>query len=350
MYDVGASAYRQGAAAVNNSGPSILVLASGHQEPSFRFRVLQFLPSLKRTGFNITLVDLADGSWPLGRLYRELPAFDLVWVHRALIHTPHWLVLRRRSRGYVYELDDAVYLRDSNSRKGYYSTRRRFRFRRIAGGALLVIAGNRYLAQAVEPHQPRVRVVPTAVEMQANYARRPERNGKITLGWIGTAPNLRYLTQIGGAIATAKSVAPEIRLKVVCDRFPAIDGVALVSQPWSLQTELADVSSFDVGLMPLPDDPWTRGKCGLKALQYMAAGVPSICSPVGMLSDLISHGVNGLLASRPDEWTQSILALTCDDELRRRVGLAGRRTVERAYSVSSVFPQLLSVLSEAMCR
>jgi glycosyltransferase involved in cell wall biosynthesis len=140
----------------------------------------------------------------------------------------------------------------------------------------------------------------------------------------------------------------DVEFRVISDREPVLPGIPYVWQPWSPETEVEDLSRLDIGIMPIPDDEWARGKCALKALQYMAMGVPTICSPVGANSEVIQHGENGLLASTTDEWISCFQMLVDDSELRRRLGLTGRRTVEDRYSMKRCSELFANVIRQTV--
>jgi glycosyltransferase involved in cell wall biosynthesis len=127
----------------------------------------------------------------------------------------------------------------------------------------------------------------------------------------------------------------EVELRVISNREPVLPDVEYVWRPWSAESEVEDLSHFDIGIMPMPDDEWSKGKCALKALQYMAMGVPTICSAVGANCEVIQHGVNGLLAASDEEWIRNLELLIDDPALRQRLGPKGRRTVEERYSMNA---------------
>jgi len=331
-------------------GPRVLFLASGLDSASFRFRVLQYLPYLRERGAHVVCADLAAAPGERRRLFADAAsgAYDAVVVHRALLRWPDYLRLRRSVADYVFDFDDAILFRDS-ARRNPHSWQRRMRFRRMVGGARRVIAGNAYLADLAAryaaPH--RVTVIPTTVD-PGEYPAAEEDGGPAEpiIGWIGTRSNLMYLEAVAPALArVARRGGPRPRLKLVCDGFVDVPGIEVIRKPWSRRDEAADLRSFQVGIMPLPDDPWTRGKCACKILQYFAAGVPVVCSPVGANAEVVEEGRNGYFARTEDEWASRIEALLADGEKRRRFGKAGWETVEKRYSVRANLDGFLAALA-----
>lgn len=333
----------------------LLFLAAGVEGPSFRFRMRQFIPYLERAGITVEVAELAVGGAERGAIFARAGEYDSVLVHRALLPPlEHWL-LRRKARGYLFDFDDAIMFRDSAARN-MHSMRRMARFRRMVRGAKAVIAGNAYLQSWAAPLNPRTTVLPTSIELAHYPPLAPEGVREPIIGWIGTRVNLMYLAPLYPAFAQIgrwEGQAPETdrpRLKVVCDAFPEIPGILVEKKVWTLAEEASDVCSFQVGIMPLPDDIWTRGKCGLKLLQYMAAGVPVVCSPVGTNATIVKNEINGLTATTSTEWADCLQRLLADPALRTRLRLAGRTTVENHYSMTANAPKMIALLKSSQIK
>jgi glycosyltransferase involved in cell wall biosynthesis len=200
-----------------------------------------------------------------------------------------------------------------------------------------VTAGNAFLRNQAAAFVPaeRVRFFPTCVEPERYPQAEHRRQGGATkLVWIGQRSTLPSLALAQPQLAAAARQLPGLRLKVVSDVFPELAGVVVEPRPWSSQSEAAELAEADIGISWLPDDPWSRGKCGLKVLQFMAAGLPVVANPVGANCEMVVPGETGYLARTPEEWAEAISRLAADPALRARLGAAGRRRVEEKYSVA----------------
>jgi len=326
--------------------PRVLFLVGRRSDVSVRFRVEQWRPHLRERGFDSDVVELAGQSGFEPRsTFRAASRASAVIVHRALLGRLELARLRLSTRRYVFDFDDALMVNDPSHAERASPERER-RVARMVRGAATVIAGNRHLAEQASRWNANVTVVPTTIDLAAlpsptTHVPEPE-----TIGWIGTQPNLFYLDAVGGALARLAAHSGA-RLAVVCDAPPPPLGIPTSYRPWSLAGEAADLASFAVGIMPLADDAWTRGKCGLKILQYFAAARPVVCSPVGANLDIVEHGRNGYFATDEDEWVSRLGELLADHEKRRRMGEAGRRTVEARYSTCGNLGAFIAALGLA---
>jgi glycosyltransferase involved in cell wall biosynthesis len=167
----------------------------------------------------------------------------------------------------------------------------------------------------------------------------------ITLGWTGTHSTLKYLEPLVPVLQKLESTYPHFRLVVIADKRPSLAVQSLIFLPWLKDREIEDLLQFDIGIMPLSDDVWTRGKCGFKALQYMALGIPAVASPVGVNKEIIDQGVNGFLCATEEEWFIHLKSLINHPTLREQIGQQGRRKVIDHYSVLSNTPTFLSLFS-----
>jgi glycosyltransferase involved in cell wall biosynthesis len=324
-----------------------LVESEGHV--CCRYRLAALRPHLAAAGHTLELRPLPRST--LGRLSlgRGLDHADVVILQRKLL--PRWATarLRRRARRLVFDFDDAVWLRDSYSPKGFDDPRRAARFRAVVAACDLVVAGNEYLAaEARRCTSPgRVTVIPTCVDagkyMVRSWSERAidsppaERadHTPIQLVWVGSSSTLRGLARFAPTLAAIGRGVPGARLKLVCDRFLDVPDLPVDRCPWDEATEPAQIAAADVGIGWVPDDPWSRGKCGLKVLQYQAAGLPVVANPVGVQAEFVQDGETGLHAVSTGEWVTAVKKLAADPGLCRRLGAAGRRQVETHYSVGA---------------
>jgi len=325
-----------------------LIEAPGHV--CYRYRIEAFAWALAERGLHLEAAPLCRGVWPRWRQIAAARRADLVVLQRKLLPIWQLCALRRAAKALVYDFDDAVFRRDSYHRKPSESWQRLGKFWATVYAADLVVAGNAHLrdraAAYVEP--ARVCVIPTCVE-PGRYAVSPhDRAGRpARLVWIGQRSTLASLDCVRRHLAAAARVVAGLELRVICDALPELEGVRCLLRPWTSATEAEDLTHGDIGISWLPDDAWSRGKCGLKVLQYMAAGLPVVANRVGMHRDMVIDGRTGFLADTPAEWAAAIRRLAGDPSLRRTMGAAGRRLVEERFSVDRWGPRLAALLRGA---
>jgi glycosyltransferase involved in cell wall biosynthesis len=285
-------------------------------------------------------------------LYRDLPSYDVVCIQRRLFSLFEFYRIRRQSRKILFDLDDAIMYRSSSSRIPF-SLSRWVKFRWMVRGSDAVTVGNRFLGDEVlrASRRKKVVLVPTCIDTTL-YPRKKEvsESKEFVLGWIGTKGNLHYLSRLEPVFKEIGQRFPQIRLKIVSNDFIGSSSLPVIKKPWRLEDENEDLLSFDVGLMPLGDDLWSKGKCGLKIIQYLSVGVPAVCTPVGINRDIVRDGENGFWAASPSEWVDRLSRLIEDPDLRRSMGLRGIETVEKEYSLTVTSEKLLGVLRELAGR
>jgi glycosyltransferase involved in cell wall biosynthesis len=247
-------------------------------------------------------------------------------------------LLRRAAPLLIFDFDDAVFLRDSYAAKGFQSESRLRRFTGLMRAVDAVVAGNSFLAAEAGRHADpsQVRVIPTCVDPERYPVASHGRAGAgVKLVWVGSSSTLRGLEAIAPLLEEIGRRVGGLRFKLICDRFLSLQHLSVEPCAWAEAGEADAIAEGDIGISFIPDDPWSRGKCGLKVLQYMAAGLPVVANPVGVQAEMIRHGENGFLAETADQWVHAIQRLVRDPELRRRMGRAGRRRVEEEFSVHS---------------
>lgn len=287
------------------------------------------------------------------RRWAELGAagrYDLAFVHRDVWPLAGGAPLERlaaRQPRWVFDFDDAVWLPNvSEANRAFVWLKPTAQYPRLAAGARGVAAGNAWLAAWARGQRPGrdpadVEVIPTAVDT-ARWAPRRRADGPPRLAWIGSHSTVHYLEPLRPLLPGLAARHPGLELHVVGARF-ACDGVRVVEHAWSLEREVAATADCDIGLAPLPDDPWTRGKCGLKLLLYMALGLPAVASRVGVHPEIVRDGETGRLAGSAAEFVAVVDALLTDEGARRRIGAAARADVEARFSVESVAPKLAAL-------
>ncbi|HTS16701.1 MAG TPA: glycosyltransferase family 4 protein, partial [Verrucomicrobiae bacterium] len=235
----------------------------------------------------------------------------------------------------VFDFDDAIWLPRVGGSRVLQALHREKTVQDVMQRAAAVIAGNACLAEYASRFNKAVTVVPSSICLE-NY---PQASGSSLVGWIGSRTTLAYLKPLKPAFESLG-----IRPRVIASGNPVRLGFDVEFRPWQLETELNELSQFGIGISPLLDTPWERGKCGVKILQYMACGVPVIASPVGVNPQIITHGVNGLLATHLEDWEPSLLSLISDAKLRQRLGAAGRTTIEKRFRAERAAEAVYSVL------
>jgi glycosyltransferase involved in cell wall biosynthesis len=307
--------------------------------------VLQYLPHLDQEGIDYEIVALSRQSRNRLSLACRIRNFDTVFIQKKPFSFLDLYWVRKLAKRMVYDFDDSVmYKSGPASRRQQQRQQRRFAV--TAGKADLVIAGNRYLQQEALPFNREVRLLPTVLDMDRYIAREEsgDKTREVVLGWIGSRGTLRYLQDIGPALEELGRRWPGLKLKIVADDFFDLNNVHVIKKPWSAADEIADLHSFDIGLMPLTDDIWTRGKCGFKLLQCMAVGLPVVCSPVGVNADIVTDGREGFHATTREEWVAKLDALIADSDLRRQMGQHGRLRVADAFSLAINGPPFVKYL------
>jgi glycosyltransferase involved in cell wall biosynthesis len=324
---------------------NILFLVAKLDGASTRQRVLQYRSHLEAAGLTCEVVPAPTNMLAKQALWRRLPSFHTLFIQRRLFQPWEVWIMRRRIRRLVFDFDDAVMFKDRDTRQTSNLTRR-VKFRALARRADLVIAGNRYLHTQALPYSSRVEILPTTVDMDRYQPKTAYDTEHVTIGWIGSHSTLKYLLDIQEVLEQLAQRFPHVQLKIVADRFLTGRRLPVIAKHWDFASEIADLHSFDIGLMPLRDDPWSRGKCGFKLIQCMAVGVPVVCSPVGVNCEIVSDGVNGLWAGDTEGWFRALAALIENPGRRSELGAAGRKTVQDRYSLQEHAPRLIQWLTE----
>jgi glycosyltransferase involved in cell wall biosynthesis len=249
----------------------------------------------------------------------------------------------------VFDFDDAIFVSYRSPSNGYLSYLKfASKTKTICRIASHVMVGNPYLAEYALQVNDRVTVIPTTIDTEKyRVPERREKTGPPVIGWTGSYSTVQHLDTMRGALKKLAEKEP-FRLRVIGTPSYECPPVDVQAMPWRAETELEDLSEIDIGMMPLPDDRWSKGKCGLKALQFMARGIPTICSPVGVNTDIIQDDQNGFIAGTEDEWVEKLSRLLRSAELRRRLGDAGRATVEEQYSAITQTPRVYEIFKSVL--
>ena len=352
------------------SNLKILVLSRyDRQGASSRLRTMQYLPFLEKIGFSVEFQSLFDSKYledmygsrrstlavahhlrrRVGHL--KFATADLIWLEKEALPWIPWFVERilwPKNIPIVTDYDDAIFHRYDQSGSPLIRRLLGKKIDFIMGSSSCVFSGNGYISERARgAGARRIELVPTVVDIdkyQRSIVNRIDE--RLRIGWIGTPETwTSFVTSFCNQI---KSIALNQRavFRVVGaeSRF-RVDGPKEFF-PWSEDAEVSLIQGMDVGLMPLPDTPWTRGKCGYKLIQYLACGVPVVASPVGVNTEIVEHGVNGFLASTDQEWADALNILLADPELRARMGEAGRRKIMKHYSLQVWGPRVAQMLRD----
>lgn len=342
----------------------------GPKAASHRVRLSQFQPGLAAAGIDLQIHSLLDDAYLLRTFAGESPSlralfaayaqrfqalfqadrFDLAMVYGDLLpFLPGFLERQLLNIPFIYDCDDAFFLKYRSGRLRLLQPLLGAKADRLMAAAVAVTAGNTWLAAHARRFSSSVTVLPSVVD--SDQFRPPatspaERAAKpFTVGWIGSPSTAPYLQLLVEPLEQMAREGP-VHLLVVGGPSPAIVGVEVIEQPWSLEQEVPLIQQFDVGVMPLPDTPWARGKCAYKLIQCMACGIPVVASRVGANVDAVPPEC-GLMADSPVEWLDALRALAADAEFRQRLGASGRRWVEERYSLRSALPVLTEVIQRA---
>ena len=328
----------------------VAFLTTRPEKASARYRFGQFLPYLNSNGVDTEVFKIPDGFFKRRMLFKNLKGFDIVFLQKKLFGALELASLKKNANKIIYDLDDAVMFNDSEKAKssGFDSSVRMRRFVKTVKASDRVIAGNDYLSSIALKYNKNVIVIPTSLDTDKYLPVEGEEpdGSPVTLGWIGSKNTIFYLKEMEAVFSKVLEDNHSVRLKIVSDKFVDCGPIPIITKEWGEADEVSDIRSFDIGIMPLTDDPWSRGKCGFKLLQYMACGVPSVASPVGVNSKIIEHGVNGFLASTVDEWVECISRLVGSRELRQSIGERARQSVEGKYSAKINSLALLNVIKD----
>ncbi|NIO06264.1 MAG: glycosyltransferase [Proteobacteria bacterium] len=309
------------------------------------YRIQHYFPYLEIHGVQVSLRVIPRQREERYLLFRELPGYDVVYVQRRLLGPLHLFLLRRASKRLVYDFDDAVMYRSSRH-SNPRSFSRRWAFRGMVRASDAVIAGNQFLRGEALKYVgvDKISVVPTVVDPK-RYP--PKDHGvqgdSIVLGWIGSGSTIWYLQNLTPVLETVYRRYPQLKLKIVSDRFFDCATIPTIKKKWKCEEEVMDLQSFDIGLMPLTDDVWASGKCGLKAIQYSAVGIPVVCSPVGINRDVVEDGLNGYWANTDSDWVEKISKLIEAPQLREDMGANGRKRVEESFSLDRASETVLDL-------
>ena len=329
--------------------PNVLLLGYGLEQPSFRHRMRTLIEPLTAAGWQVRAEQLPSGRYGLRVWERRnlLQWADVAVLHQIKLSSMEARLFAAYSRRRVFDVDDAIYVRKPR-RLGDLPDESPWRKKKFAATCRwvdAVTAGNDVLAGVAAAGAKEVVVLPTSIDTAAYQASFAAPQDPPTIAWIGSPENLIYLGMIRPALARLSKRHPTLKLRVICSAFPDWNDVQVERVVWSSATEAHALAGAHIGVMPLTDDAWSRGKCAFKLLQYMAAALPCVASPVGANTEAVIDGVNGFHARDVDEWEQSLEKLIISPQLRADFGAKGRLHVEERYSMRNYRANYLTLLT-----
>ena len=360
--------------------PKILFIAAHrlNRSPSQRYRFEQYFEFLKGKGYECELSSLireVDDNYfySPGHLFkkflftvksavtrwndvRRANNFDIIFIQREAFMTGSTFFEKRFSRSkakLIYDFDDSIWIMDtSNANKKWEWMKSTKKTGEIISLSNLVFAGNQFLFDYAKKFNQNVVIIPTTIDTKIFQRKQDYKNNeKICIGWSGSITTIKHFEEASGILKKIKQkYGDKVYFKVMGDDTYKNIELNINGLPWTSETEIEIISSFDIGIMPLPDDQWVKGKCGLKGLSYMSLEVPTIMSAIGVNTEIITDGVNGYLANSEEEWVHKISQLVESFELRKKLGLQGRKTVVESYSFDSQKNNYLNSFNDLLKR
>ncbi|MBI3500935.1 MAG: glycosyltransferase [Bacteroidetes bacterium] len=346
-----------------------------NRSPSQRFRFEQYFSFLKQNDFDCKLSPLLDEAddkifYSEGNFFskvriviqsyfkrkkdlKEAGNYDIIFIQREAFMTGSTFFekgLKKRKVKIVFDFDDAIWLPNvSEENKKFERLKNPEKTSEIISLSDLIIAGNNYLAEYAKQFNKNVYIIPTTIDTEYHKKQIVKKDERICIGWTGSHTTIQHFEHAVPMLKKLKEkYGDKIYFKVIGDENYFNDELNIRGVKWSFPDEIEQLSEIDIGIMPLPDDEWAKGKCACKALQYMSLEIPSVMSAMGMNCEIVSEGVNGFLAKEDDEWLEKISLLAEDSELRKKIGADARKTVEANYSVNSQKEKYLDVLKKSL--
>ena len=333
--------------------PHATLLGYRLDQPSFRYRMLTLVGALEAAGWTVQLERFPSGRYGVRTWERRelLRRSSVAVLHQIKLSGAEARLFAAYAACRIFDFDDAIYVRKPRhlGEAADDSWWRRQKFAATCRRVDVVAAGNDVLAAAAAPYARRIVTLPTALDASTYQATSATQDDPPTIAWVGNPENLAYLEILRPALARLAVRHPALRLRVICSQFPDWPEVRIEQIQWSPAAEIAALAGSHIGVMPLTDDEWARGKCAFKLLQYMAASLPCVASPVGANTEAVIEGATGFHARDPAEWEHALERLIGSAELRARLGAAGRAYVESRYGMKSYQARYLE-LFESLIR
>lgn len=341
--------------------------------PSQRFRVELFLPELDKAGITYKIQSFLDEQtwdvlykgggfiskvWGVTKGFARrwkivlsgLSRYDFVFIHReaAPLGPPvfEWIISKALRKKIIYDFDDAIWIQNTSKENKLVSWIKAFwKVKYICKWAHKVVGGNDYLCEYARSFNKRVVKIPTCVDTVNGHNRlKDQHTDKMIVGWTGSHSTMKFLDEIVPVLVELQTKY-DFEFVVISNKPPAFELPSLRFIPWMEETEIEDLLKLNIGVMPLEKDPWCEGKCGFKLIQYLSLGIPAVASPVGVNTVIIEEGVNGFLCKTKEQWSKSLIFLIEEEQSRFQLGEAGRKGIEKDYSIRSQTEKFLGLFS-----
>lgn len=353
----------------------ILFLTSGKENaPSPRIRVLQYLPHLRQRGFECKVISYNLKHYfkpfPTERIkkliviaYRKFTSlyyhlfqtirfvvlacfYDIIFIQRVLLPVFIQKLIKIFNSRIIFDFNDAIFIFRGKRVKKWRPKHHQLKIKHILKISKLIIVENRYNREFAVKYNSNVEIITGPIDTDRYFPKLNKSSGEVVLGWIGSYSTTKYLRIIENPLKLLSLRYPNLVLELIGAEDIIIEGVKVKIKRWSLDSEVSNLQNFDIGIMPLPDDNWTRGKGGYKLLQYCAIGIPCVASPVGINKEIVREGINGFLAKDEKEWVEKLVLLIKDKELRERLGRKAREIAVKEYSFYCATPKLVKIFQE----
>ena len=323
----------------------ILILSRHPESASFRQRITLYFDSLTAAGIEYRVEPLPSKLYKTLKLFSRASGFDAVFLHKKRLPPLENFFLRKNAKKIIYDFDDAVMFDQQHPENPH--PKKLKRFAATVKMADKIIAGNTFLADFAKQFNDSTVILPTGLNTEEYKIKKNKPDDKIRLVWIGSGSNLLYLEHIKDSFEQIGKKYSNVVLRIICNEFFDLANMPVEKIKWSLKNQVPDLVNSDIGLAPLPDDNFTRGKCGFKILQYAAASLPSVASPVGVNADMVQNGINGFLAETPRQWTDSISRLIENPDLCIKMGQQAEITAKN-YNVLLLGKKFTDIISGIM--
>jgi glycosyltransferase involved in cell wall biosynthesis len=324
----------------------LFIVTNNPHRASFRQRIEVYLDILRANGIACEVAKLPSGSHKRRRLFKRAKEFDGVFLHKKGLNVIDGFWLRKYSKKIIYNFDDAVMYSDKrpdrNSRSHFIP------FHRSVNLADMVIVGSSYLAEHAQRFNSNVKILPLGLKVsdyKLDYP--PKKDDKIRLVWIGSKSTLNYLVEMKPTLEEIGARFNNVILRIICDEFFDLRNMPVEKRPWYKDTRCIDLATSDIGLAPLPNNRFTKGKCSFKVLEYSAAGLPVIASPIGTNSIYVLNHTTGFLVRDKQEWIDRISQLIITPELREKMSQEGRAYAKK-FDISVIGNQLVELITECL--